>query len=221
MAKVAIPLALAALTVLGVLGVVPTAAALPMSERSAVLGTSVAGFVGDATWNGRDVSTAATPAHAIGITFDQSDLLHLSWYTQGAPSGVPFAITDAILRIQYFGQIVWTRDQVFNPAASAGVGDANLTTDLSQNHYLIEGLYLLEVELVSDTRGTVWSASFYVHATAAYQATAATVALAGLLLYELVALARVGPYGLPGGPPPRAPEGGDDDEATASSEDES
>ncbi|HKV89687.1 MAG TPA: hypothetical protein VJQ43_00625 [Thermoplasmata archaeon] len=159
--------------------------------------SAATGFSGSATWNGRAVATAGSPGSAISTSFGSSITVGFVWGATAGASAPSFGITDAILHVVYLGQNVWTKDQAFSPAMSAVSGQYNLSNDFTGSRYLVEGLFLIQLVLLSDSHGQVWSESFYVHVVASNHLTAATLALALLCVYEIVVLVRVGAEDLP------------------------
>jgi hypothetical protein len=194
-------LALAALLPLG-------AAEAPLDRPALAFQTEATGFSASASWNGASIASASTPSTAITTSFGSPVAVNFTWFS-GPGVTEPFAITDAVVHILYLGQQAWTKDQAFTPPMSAGTGSYSLSSDLTESRYLVEGLFLIQADLLSNTNGTVWSQSFYVNVLAPYHFTVAALALGIIGLYELVSLARVGPHALSGtkgkGTPPAQP----------------
>ncbi len=193
-------LAGAAVLALLVLSFVPvhSTPALRSSSSAALAGSAAlpSGLSGSVLWNGVPTTPADSPSSAIATSFGTVVTLGYSWAWLGtAPAG--YGITHAQLRVLFLGQSVWTKDLQLEPARNATLGAVNLTSDLTSSQYLLEGVYIVEADLVSDNQGQVWSEQFYVHVQAPNHLTAAGIGLGALAVYEVVQLARVGPHALP------------------------
>jgi hypothetical protein len=194
--------ALLALMTLSFLPLHSTPAARPASLTPLSGASPLAGGGLDANvlWNGVPTAPASSPSSAIGTSFGNLVTLWFSWgWTAGSllPAVPGYGIAHAQLRVLYLGQSVWMKDLQLEPPRDATFGAVNLTSDLTSSQYLLEGVYLVEADLVSDNRGQVWSEQFYVHVTAPNHLTAANLGLGALAVYEVVQLARVGPHALP------------------------
>jgi len=190
---------------------------LPLSSAGAVgtpspgaTASAVAGFSADATWNGHPVAPADTPAHALSTSFGAPITVAFRWASAGGASGASPGVTDLLLHVVYLGQNLWTKDQGLNGSLSTPSGQYNLTSDLTGSRYLVEGLFVIQLVILAGPHGQLWAESFYVHVLAPNHLTAATIGLGLLCAYEVFALLRVGPHGVPKRPanstsPPPSP----------------
>lgn len=186
--------------ILGVVALclVPVSSAGPgLTQGSTPIRSSTPGFTASAAWNGEAVAGASSPGSAISTSFGSPINIQFVWSNVPSPTSASFGITDAVLHVVYLGQNVWTKDQAFNPALASSSGQYNLSSDLTGSRYFVEGLFLVQAVLLSNSQGQVWSESFYVHVVAPYHIVAATIGLGLLGLYEVIALVRVGPHALP------------------------
>ena len=174
-----------------------TAAAVG-TAASASIPPPLAVFTASVLWNGVDAGRANSPSSAIAASIGDVVTVTFLWNWSGA-GAAPYSISNLRLHVLFFSQSVYTKDQAFNPARAPTNGSFDLTSDLTASRYLLEGIFLISAEIVSDSSGTVWSEQFYVHVTAPYHLVAATLGLGALLVYELVQLVRVGPHALPKG----------------------
>ncbi len=160
--------------------------------------SETANFAGTVLWNGAATASATSPSSAIQTSFGQVATVTFSWSWTGS-GAPPFGVSNNRLHVLFFGVSVFTKDQAFQPAKSAATGSYALTSDLTSSRYLLEGIFLLDAQIISDAGKIVWSETFYVLVTEPYHLVAANIGLAALAIYEVVQLVRVGPHALPKG----------------------
>jgi hypothetical protein len=142
---------------------------------------------GEAFWNGVNANTASTPATAFSWSF--SDVAHIKFQWAGPVIGPE--VSQASLVVNFLGLPAYTKQQVLS--VPQPVGSVNMTYDLSQYKWLLQGLFELHGHL-ADPNGTVlWNENFYVRVSQPYDIVIATVGLLILTLVELYLIATVGP----------------------------
>jgi len=161
------------------------------------------------TWNGVDVSTAATSSSALAIDLSQSANLNYNWFTG---SSAKLSVTDARLEMFYFGFAVSTRDQLVSGAIASARGNIPLSWTPLSIGFVLEGVYRLTATFL-DNGTTLWSENFYVRGTAPLGFVALLpIVLLIIVVYELYGLVRSGRYAMlgrkSGGPPPSQPSAG-------------
>jgi hypothetical protein len=170
----------------------------PAGEITRVSSSSP-GFAAFVLWNGQSTVGATSPSSALSANFGTVATAFYEWNWTGAGSSPPFSVAHLRLTVLYFGQPAWTKDQAFQPAMSARQGQFNVTSDLTEVRYILQGVYEVEASIVSFSGATVWSEDFYLKTAAPYDLTIATVALAAIALYEIYYLVTIGPRALPRG----------------------
>ncbi|MGI0151469.1 MAG: hypothetical protein ACREC5_06000, partial [Thermoplasmata archaeon] len=198
----------------------PTAA--DRGGPTAAVAPAVSSVAAEVTWNGANVASFGTPSAAVATSFASTIDVRYSWSATPGPLGLPglFNVSDARLQMFYFGVALGTRDVLeANPHAAAS-GVIDMKWDASVLQYLVEGTYELTASLLAPNGTTLWSESFYLHASAPYFVLALVPLLMILLaIYEAYGLltsgsqarrkalpAKAPPSG--GAPPPSANESG-------------
>ncbi|HTW40192.1 MAG TPA: hypothetical protein VMF04_04980 [Thermoplasmata archaeon] len=192
--------------------------AAPTAERtvSVTPGASSGGLTANVSWDGTNITTAASASSAFRISFGNSVNLYYAWRQPSGvlSSGAPWSINDARLQIFYFGFALGTRDVTTATGNTSGsIVMSNWNTGPLQ--YVIEGTYQLTASLLAPNGTTAWSQTFWVQVAAAFYVLAALpIVLILLVIYELYNVATVGKQqalkvrksGTSGNPPPAAPE---------------
>jgi hypothetical protein len=144
---------------------------------------------GAAYWNGINVDTAPNPSSAIDWSFDNIATVQFTWLGPLTGPGV----SQAFLVILFLGFPVYTKQQV---QTAAPVGNINMTYDLTQFKWYLQGIYQIHAYLETPSGNSVWSEDFYVRVAQPYDITVATVGLLLLTIAELYMIATVGPRAL-------------------------
>lgn len=168
-------------------------------------------------WNGANANTAPNPAAAFSWSFGR--VAHVEYAWNGPVLGAQ--VSQAFLVVLFLGFPAYTKQQVLS--SPLPVGSTNMTYDLTQFKWYLQGLFQLHAYL-EDPNGTVlWSETFYVRVAQPYDLVVATVGLLVLTVAELYLIATVGPraadkvqktapesseYGTTPGPEETAPPGG-------------
>ena len=169
----------------------PALAATPASAPAPRLNDGP--ILGAVTWNGRNVSTAATDASPLSVSFGGVVDVHYTWTVRSAGNGEMATISDARLEMVYFGAALSTRDQVASVPVVASNGSFDMAWDPGLLRYVLAGNYQLIASLLAPNGTTMWSESFFVHENAPYEVLAALpTLLVVLLLYEFYAVAVTG-----------------------------
>ncbi|MGA7924298.1 MAG: hypothetical protein WCA77_10025 [Thermoplasmata archaeon] len=155
------------------------------------------------TFNGIGVTHASTPANAISAVWETPFNATYTWPANG--SAAPVGVQSAVLQIWYFGAVIASRSEALTGSAQTS-GTIHLTSDYSQNRYLIEGLFALKADLDSSNGSILWSQSFYIHITEVYDLVITNVGLVALLLYEIYAIVTAGRSERPRPPKSGAPD---------------
>jgi hypothetical protein len=154
---------------------------------------STSGFQASATWNGRSVDSASTVGTAFPYSFSSPATVQFHWFTTGpVPSGVG-SISEAKLIVEFLSLPSYTKDELVTPPQPASAGQISMTYDLSADRYILQGLFLLQAALMNSNGSTVWAQNFYIHVTAPYELTVATVGLLAIFVLEIYLVVTVGP----------------------------
>lgn len=167
----------------------PYGAGLLSSARAEVPAAEpqLLGVSGTVFWNGVNVDTAPTPASAISWSF--SNVAHVQYDWTGPVLGP--GVSQAFLVILFLGLPAYTKQEVRQSALP--IGSVNMTYDLTQYKYVLQGLFQLHAYLEDPNGTTVWSENFYVRVSQPYDLVAVTVGLILLTVAELYMVATVGP----------------------------
>ncbi len=197
--RVSLAIAVLAFALVGLLLNIPASTSASSAPRSAAV-QPAAGFTGDVTWNGVDISTLGTISSALAIDFSQSANLLYTWSNVPAPG-----INDARLQMFYFGFAVATRDVSLSAAQTSGSVPLNWTP-LSIG-YVLEGVYRLTASVIAPNGTTMWSQDFYVRGNAPLGILAVIpIVLLLIAVYEIYGLVRSGRYAALGRKPASPPE---------------
>lgn len=142
---------------------------------------------GSAFWNGVNIDNYPAVSSAASWSFDNVANMKFDW--AGPLTGV--GVSQAFLVILFLGFPAYTKQQVLSSALP--VGSINMTYDLTQFKWYLQGVYQLHAYLENPSGATLWSENFYVRVSQPYDLVAATVGLILLTLAELYMIVTVGP----------------------------
>ena len=145
-------------------------------------------------FDGTPTAGHSTPATAIATTFDRPFALQIDWNAHGGALGRPILVTvdGARASIPLLGQPVVTQEVDEQSPVASPAGSLNATLGFTQDRYLVEGVYLVQVTLFGPNGTNEASQSFYIHVTATDHLVALNIALGALALYELYAVLTIG-----------------------------
>lgn len=148
-------------------------------------------------FDGTPTAGHTSPSTAIATTFDRPFALQIDWSAHGGALGRPILVTvdGARATIPLLGQPIVTQEVDEQSPVATPSGSLNATLGFTQDRYLVEGVYLVQVTLLGPNGTNEASQSFYIHVTAPYHLVALNVALGALILYELYAVLTIGRRG--------------------------
>lgn len=141
------------------------------------------------TFNGVGVAKASTPTNAISAVWETPFNATYTWPATG--TSAPVGVQSAVLQIWYFGAVIASRSEALTGSAQTS-GTIHLTSDYSQNRYLIQGLFALKADLDSANGTVLWSQSFYIQIMEPYDLVITNVGLVILIIYEIYAVVTSG-----------------------------
>jgi hypothetical protein len=167
----------------------PYGVGLVSQARGATVASTPApnSVLGTVFWNGINTADHGTPSSAISWSFSTIANVKFEWagpLTQTGPS-------QAFLVILFLGFPAYTKQQVESLALP--VGSINMTYDLTEFKWYLQGIYELHAYLENPSGNNLWNENFYVNVAQPYDIVVATVGLLLLTIAELYMIATVGP----------------------------
>lgn len=182
---------LAALTLVLVLGPLLPGPAGSSGARRQVEGPSstpvAAPFSASVTFQGIAVANHTDPGAAIDASFGAVFITVFDWRSPNQAT----LVTQGTLTVLFLGATVGTTSNAISGAVPGLSGNITLTSDFSQDKYLLEGVYQLETSLF-DHGQAIWNTSFYVWVHAPYHLTVINVALLLIGIFEVYQIAALG-----------------------------
>ena len=168
------------------------AVANPVTAPASTPGPVVTTVTGSLTIDGHPTNGATSVGSAVQLSVGQPLHLLYTYTGHGGALGVPVVVTvtSATLALQFLGTSLssWVVDES-NPQPQV-FGEVNQTVDLTQDRYLLAGVYAMVASLTAPN-GTIWSETFYLRISAPYDLVAVTILAGVLALYEVVAVLRL------------------------------
>jgi hypothetical protein len=147
----------------------------------------VSSVTGSVLWNGATTSNHETVSSAISWSFSTVANVKFEWVGPLTQTGV----SQAFLVILFLGFPAYTKQVVRTNALP--VGSINMTYDLTQFKWYLQGIYELHAYLENPASNVLWSENFYVNVAQPYDLVVSVIGLLLLTIAELYMIATVGP----------------------------